>query len=101
MRRIKRYEEQKDKKTVTLNREKFLAERAEMNTDKEEEGIYDKLSDPNRPVFDMENDYNKEALDITVDYLQLLGGNRVAEAHRQGATPRAWPLGSAEANSNR
>jgi carboxyl-terminal processing protease len=100
-RRIQRYEEQKDSKTVTLNREKFLAERAEMNTDKEEEGIYDKLSDPNRPVFDLENDYNKESLDITVDYLQLLGGNRVAEARRQGATPQAWPLGNAEANTSR
>jgi carboxyl-terminal processing protease len=99
-RRIARYVEQKDRKTVTLNKEKFLAERAELNAEKEEEEIYDGLSDPNRPVFRMD-DYDKEALDITVDYLQLLGGNRIAEAHRPGAPPRApWPLGNAEANSN-
>ena len=32
---ISRYEEQKDRKTVTLNKEKFLTERAELNADKE------------------------------------------------------------------
>ena len=78
-RRIKRYEEQKDRKTMTLNKEAFLADRAELNAEKEEEKIYDNLSDPDRPVFEMDG-YGEEALDITVDYLDLLGGNRVAEA---------------------
>jgi carboxyl-terminal processing protease len=95
-RRIARYEEQKDSKTVTLNKEKFLAERAELNADKEEEEIYDDLTDPNRPVFRMD-DYDKEALDITVDYLQLLGGNKIAEAHRPNGKPQPWPIGSADA----
>ena len=45
------YEEQKDAKTVTLNKEKFLAERDELNAEKEEEDMYDDLTDPNRPVF--------------------------------------------------
>ena len=68
------------RKTVTLNKEKFLAERAELNAEKEEEEMFDDLSDPNRPVFDMD-DYDKEALDITVDYLDLLGGNKIADAN--------------------
>jgi carboxyl-terminal processing protease len=99
-RRIQRYEEQKDAKTVTLNKEKFLAERAELNAEKEEEDIYDDLSDPNRPVFKMD-DYDKEALDITLDYLQLLGGNKIAEARRTPPVRQNWPLGNAEASNSR
>jgi carboxyl-terminal processing protease len=87
-RRIKHYKEEKETKSVTLNREKFEAERKELNSDKEEEKIYDDLSDPNRPVFKMD-DYDKEALDITVDYLQALGGNKMAVAHA-GAAQQAW-----------
>ncbi len=78
-RRINRYEEQKDRKTVTLNKEKFLAERAELNAEKEQEKMLENLTDPDRPIFEMDG-YGEEALDITVDYLDLLGGNRVAEA---------------------
>ena len=100
-RRIARYLEQKDAKTVTLNREKFLAERAELNADKEEEEIYDDLSDPNRPVFDLENNYNNEAVDITLDYLSLLGGNKIAEAHRAGSEVKSWPINGAEAATSR
>lgn len=82
-RQIKRYEEQKDKKTVTLNREKFLKERAELDADKEQEKMFEGMNDPKRPVFEMDG-YGEEALDITVDYLELLGGNKVAAA-RAGA----------------
>ena len=76
------------RKTVTLNKEKFLAERAELNADKEEEEMFDDLSDPNRPVFRMD-DYDKEALDITVDYLDLLGGHKIADAKARPATQPA------------
>jgi carboxyl-terminal processing protease len=79
LRRINRYAEQKDRKTVTLNKEAFLADRAELNAEKEEEEIYDSLTDPDRPVFEMDG-YGEEALDVTVDYLNLLGSNRVATA---------------------
>jgi carboxyl-terminal processing protease len=98
-RRIQRYEEQKGSKTVTLNKEKFLAERAEMNADKEEEEIYDGLSDPNRPVFRMD-DYNKEALDVTVDYLNMLGGHKIANANTRPATSQPWPIASGAATTN-
>jgi carboxyl-terminal processing protease len=97
-RRIQRYEEQKDSKTVTLNKDKFVAERKELNADKEEEEIYDGLSDPNRPVFRMD-DYDKEALDITVDYLNLLGGHKIADA-KVGAGAQAWAGGNTAATSN-
>jgi len=99
-RRIERYEEQKGSQTVTLNREKFLAERAELNADKEEEQIYDGLTDPNRPVFKMD-DYDKEALEITIDYLRLLEGNKIAEARRPNANAQPWPLGQADGAASR
>jgi carboxyl-terminal processing protease len=82
-RQISRYEEQKDKKTVTLNKDKFLKERAELDADKEQEEMFNDMNDPKRPVFEMDG-YGEEALDITVDYLNLLGGNKVAVA-RPGA----------------
>ncbi|MGD9637402.1 MAG: carboxy terminal-processing peptidase, partial [Pirellulales bacterium] len=98
-RRIQRYEEQKDSKTVTLNKEKFLAERKEMNADKEEEEIYDDLSDPNRPVFRMD-DYDKEALDITVDYLNMLGGHKIADANNaRPAAQQTWPVANGAATT--
>jgi carboxyl-terminal processing protease len=78
-RQIKRYEEQKDKKTVTLNKEQFLKERAELDSDKEQEKMFDDMNDPKRPVYEMDG-YGKEAMNITVDYLELLGGNKVAVA---------------------
>jgi carboxyl-terminal processing protease len=87
-RQIARYQEQKDRKTVTLNKEKFLAERAELNAEKEEEKIYDDLSDPNRPVFEMDG-YGEESLDITVDYLDLLGGNKLASSRPAAGMPQA------------
>jgi carboxyl-terminal processing protease len=98
-RRIQRYEEQKEAKTVTLNKEKFLTERAELNADKEEEEIYDDLSNPNRPVFRMD-DYDKEALDITIDYLNLLGGHKIADAKAPAANAQPWPVARGSATTN-
>ena len=76
-REIGHYKELKAKKTVTLNKEKFLKEREELDNDKEQEKMFDAMTDPSRPVYDM-NGYGKEALDIAADYLDLLGANRVA-----------------------
>ena len=47
VRNIARYKEQKAKKYVTLNEEKFLKERAELNADKEEEKAIEKHSELN------------------------------------------------------
>jgi carboxyl-terminal processing protease len=87
-RQINRYEEQKDKPTVTLNKEKFLEERKELDSEKEQEELFDDMTDPTRPVYEMDG-YGEEALDVSVDYLNLLGGNKIAiggEANSQQVT---------------
>jgi carboxyl-terminal processing protease len=84
LKRIDKYEEQKQRKTISLNKEKFLAERKELNSEKDQEKAIDDMSDPTRPVF-KKDDYGFEALDITVDYLELLGGNRVATSRTASA----------------
>lgn len=75
--RIERYLERKDRPTVTLNKEEFLAERAELNTDKEQEKLFDDLQTRDAPVFE-DNDYNQEIVAIALDYLELLGDARLA-----------------------
>jgi carboxyl-terminal processing protease len=83
-RQIERYEEQKDRKTITLNKEKFLAERKELDSEKEQEELFENMTDPTRPVYEMDG-YGQEAIDIAVDYLDLLGGNKIAVAHQETA----------------
>ena len=46
---IDHFNEQKKKKRISLNEEKFMAERAELNAEKQEEKEFDELNDPNRP----------------------------------------------------
>jgi carboxyl-terminal processing protease len=87
-REIAHYKEVKAKKTVTLNKEKFLKEREELDNDKEQEKMFDAMSDPSRPVYDM-NGYGTEALDIAVDYLNLLGSNRVAIGRGTNGAPES------------
>ncbi|HVX10205.1 MAG TPA: carboxy terminal-processing peptidase [Pirellulales bacterium] len=76
---IDRYQQQKSRKTITLNEQKFLAERAELNAEKEEEDQLDDLSHSRRTVFDTKSFYNQEVLEITVDYLRI--AKRVARAN--------------------
>jgi carboxyl-terminal processing protease len=70
MKTIERYKQQKERKRVSLNESKFLAERAELNAEKEEENQFDQLDDPNRPVVKRDYYFN-EALAVTLDYLEL------------------------------
>jgi hypothetical protein len=69
-RNIERYRQQKNRKTVPLNEAKFLAERAELNADREEEKELEKSMNTKKVVFDLKDFYNQEALSITLDYLQ-------------------------------
>jgi carboxyl-terminal processing protease len=70
---ITRYNAQKKRKRVPLNEQKFMAERAELNSDKEEEKELDELNNPSGPVFKFKRDYyNDEVLNVTVDYVQML-----------------------------
>ncbi len=76
--RIERYAERKEDPTLTLNKEKFLAERAELNTEKEQETLFDDLQTNDRPVFP-KTPYNDEVVNIGLDYLELLGDSRLAQ----------------------
>jgi len=70
LKKIARYKEQKAKKHITLNEEKFLAERAEFNADKEAEEAQEKIEDPHEPAIKRDY-YLDEAMAITIDYLNL------------------------------
>ena len=70
-RSIDRYMARKDRKQVTLNEEKFLAERKE-NEDADEEDEEEKTNRFERPVIKKDHYFN-EAMSITLDYLQLVG----------------------------
>ena len=69
--------EQKAKDYVTLNEEKFFAERAEFDAEKEDEAKIKEQVETERPVF-RRNYYNDEVLNIAVDYVNLLNGPQVA-----------------------
>jgi carboxyl-terminal processing protease len=76
---IERYLEQKAKKEVPLNEEKFFARRAELDAESEEEKTFEHQANGSgdKQVF-KRNYYNNEVLNITLDYLRLLGKDKVA-----------------------
>jgi hypothetical protein len=77
--RIEKYKAQKARKSISLNEEKYLAERAAL--DDEEEKIKKDIDggDPDDPVVERDYYFN-EVLDITQDYVQLLTSGRIAAA---------------------
>jgi len=69
-RRIERYLERKNQKSVTLNEEKFMAQREELNSEEDDEEELRELVDPEDS--DIKRDYYMaEALAIALDYLRL------------------------------
>jgi carboxyl-terminal processing protease len=74
---IKRFEEQEEKKRISLNREKFMAEKAELTAEKAEEKELEELNDPNRPVVKRDFYFN-EVLAVTSDYVRMLGTPQAA-----------------------
>jgi carboxyl-terminal processing protease len=79
IKQIARYEKQKDRKQVSLNKEKFIADHAEMNADKEEEKEFDELNQTKRPVVKKDY-YINEVLALTTDYLRL-SKSKIAQAN--------------------
>ena len=75
--KIKEIVKRQQEPTVTLNKEKFLAERAEVNSDKDQEEMFENLENKDRPVFPM-TPYNEEVIAIALDYLELLNEANVA-----------------------
>jgi carboxyl-terminal processing protease len=78
---IARYKELKNRKYVSLNEEKFLAERKELDAEKAEEEQIDQINDPDAPVIERDYYFN-EALAITLDYLAWINGGRTKLADR-------------------
>ena len=76
-RNIQRYEEQKAKKEVPLNEKKFIARREEFDAEKEEEKTFEEHERGTTEVFKRDF-YNNEVLALTLDYLRLLGKDKVA-----------------------
>ncbi|HEV3137934.1 MAG TPA: carboxy terminal-processing peptidase, partial [Pirellulales bacterium] len=80
---IEHFNEQKERKRISLNEAKFMAEKSELNSEKQEEADFDELNDPNRPVFKRDY-YGNEILAITADYLRLLGAPQAAAVGQRG-----------------
>ena len=72
IKKIAKYVELKALKTVSLNEEKFLARRKELNSDKEDEDVIEKQMVPDNEI--ERNYYLDEVLRITTDYMELLVG---------------------------
>lgn len=75
--RVARYLERKNRKTITLNEEKFMAQRAALDSNKDDEKQLQKLVDPNNSGIKRDY-YMNEALAITLDYMRLMS---VAQAN--------------------
>ncbi|MFK7768263.1 MAG: carboxy terminal-processing peptidase [Mariniblastus sp.] len=71
IRKIEKYVEQKNLKSVSLNEEKFMARRRELNAEKENEKAIEEQLAPNNEI--KRNFYLDEVLRITTDYIDLLG----------------------------
>ena len=83
---IARYKEQKARKSVTLNEKEFMAERAEVNADKEEEKKLDEMNNDHSKI---ERDYYmNEVLAIASDYIDVLS----KAGQVQFAGPRPVPV---------
>lgn len=74
---IAKYLEQKAKKEIPLNEQKFLARRAELDSEKEEEQKFEQQANSSDKVVERDFYFN-ECIGITLDYLKSLGKDKVA-----------------------
>ncbi|WP_238397570.1 carboxy terminal-processing peptidase [Anatilimnocola aggregata] len=77
LRNIDKYVDQKTKKEIPLNEAKFLARRAELDSEKEEEKTFEQQANSSDQVVDKDFYFN-ECIGITLDYLRSLGKDKVA-----------------------
>ncbi len=87
VKKIERYREQKERKSVSLNEEKFLAELAVWDAETDQEKELAEQFDADRPVFPREDFYNNEVIAIALDYLELLGTGAVAQVTEGKVNP--------------
>ena len=79
--RIARYKRLKDEKVISLNEEKYRARRvAERNAEEDEEKHFDEQQGNKELEIFADDFYNKEIVNITLDYLKELANNKVARA---------------------
>ncbi|MEM9940492.1 MAG: carboxy terminal-processing peptidase [Planctomycetota bacterium] len=71
--KIEKYVEQKNLKAVSLNEEKFMARRRELNAEKEDEKTFEDQMLPSKEI--KRNYYLDEVIQITIDYVKMLGQN--------------------------
>lgn len=81
---IDRYELRKKRKAITLNEEEFMAERAALDAQKDEEKKVTNAGNGTRPVVDPDDFHMSETLAITADYLDLLSSSALPQG-RPGA----------------
>jgi carboxyl-terminal processing protease len=77
LKRVEIYRRQKARQKVSLNEGKFLAARAELNADKEDEKQFEEQQNSDDTVFKRDF-YNDEILNITVDYIAALEREKIA-----------------------
>jgi carboxyl-terminal processing protease len=79
---IEHYKEIKDAKTVPLNEQKYLARRdSERNAEKEEEKHLEDPAAAKKDDIFRDDFYDKEVINITLDYLAELQKSKVAQAN--------------------
>jgi len=79
--KIERYKQLKDEKAIPLNEAKYKARRdAEKTAEEEEEKHFEEQQGAGQREIFKDDFYNREVVDITVDYLQELANNKVARA---------------------
>jgi carboxyl-terminal processing protease len=86
LKEIKLYEEQKAKKEIPLNEKKFFARRAEFDAQESEEKTIDEHERGTTEVYKRDY-YGNEVLSIMLDYLRLLGKDKVAADARTTGRP--------------
>ncbi len=84
--KIGKYLAQKQRKSVSLNEETFLAERRAFNEDDEKKKVFDESESNDGPI--RRDFYFDEALAITLDYTQLLGVDAANLAEQKQPVPR-------------
>ncbi len=77
IKKINKYVEQKNRKTVSLNEAKFMARRKELNAEKEDEKTIEKQMTPSNEI--ERTFYLDEVLRITADYMALLDKKQISK----------------------
>ncbi len=70
---IEKYKSQRDSVHLSINEEKFFADREDIDVDKENRKELEKATNQDEEIFPM-TFYNKEVLAIATDYIDLLDG---------------------------